>query len=347
MRNELKNGNREMVNRKARHKALLMLVVVLIIGLVAIPLGGCNADRPEKITVMLDWTPNTNHTGLYVALKNGYYADQGLKVEIIQSSEGSTPQLIASNKAEFGISYQEEVTYARSQSIPVVSIAAIIQHNTSGYASPLALDITSSKDFEGRNYGGWGAPMETAVMQSVMKSEGTDFSKVNFINAGAADFFTATDSGKIDFQWIFYGWAGIEAELRGYPINFIELRELAPELDYYTPVIITNEKTIANKPELVSKFMEATAKGYTYAIANPTEAAEILTSSVSGLDRELVLKSQLWLSDKYQDDAPVWGIQKHEVWENYTDWMHEYELIDKLFPVNEAYTNEFLPGAGD
>ena len=340
------NHEKKVMRKTAKSSVLMVLVFALIISLALMPLGGCTADRPEKITVMLDWTPNTNHTGLYVALKKGYYEEQGLKVEIIQASEGSTPQLIASGKAEFGISYQEEVTYARSQSIPVVSIATIIQHNTSGYASPVSLNITSSKDFEGRNYGGWGTPMETAVMQSIMMSEGADFSKVNFINAGAADFFTATESGKIDFQWIFYGWAGIEAELRNYPINFIELRELSPELDYYTPVIITNDKMIADRPDLVSKFMEATAKGYDYAIANPTESAEILTSSVSGLDRDLVLKSQLWLSKKYQDDAPVWGIQKAEVWENYTNWMYQYELIDKLFPVEEAFTNQFLPGAG-
>jgi ABC-type nitrate/sulfonate/bicarbonate transport system substrate-binding protein len=327
-------------------KSTKILVVLMIAALVLVSLSACSGEgRPEEITVMLDWTPNTNHTGLYVALKNGYYADEGLKVKIIQATEGSTPQLIASDSAEFGISYQEEVTYARSQSIPVVSIAAIIQHNTSGYASPVDRGITCSKDFEGKNYGGWGSPIETAVMESIMKREGTDITKVNFINAGAADFFTATEAGKIDFQWIFYGWDGVEAKLRGYPINFIELRELSPELDYYTPVIITNEKLIANNSGLVAKFMRATSKGYNFAIDNPESAAEILIDSVSGLDRELVLESQIWLSDKYQADAAVWGIQDIKIWDNYMNWMYEYKLIDNLFPVADAFTNQFIPPA--
>lgn len=329
--------------RNVKSSTKTVLIVLILTTLALVMLTGCADDeRLEKVTVMLDWTPNTNHTGLYVAVQNGYYEEQGLNVKITQASEGSTPQLIASDRAEFGISYQEEVTYARSQDIPVISIAAIIQHNTSGYASPVDRNITSTKDFEGRNYGGWGSPIESAVMESVMKREGTDFSKVNFVNVGATDFFTATESGKIDFQWIFYGWDGIEAELRGYPINFIELRELSPELDYYTPVIITNEKLVSENPELVQRFMTATAKGYNYAIDNPEEAAEILLKSVSGLDKELVRESQLWLSDKYQADAAVWGIQKNEIWENYMNWMYEYGLIENVFSINEAFTNQFI-----
>ena len=89
----------------------------------------------EKITVMLDWVPNTNHTGLYVAKDKGYFKEQGLEVEIIQPSEGGTSQLVATGKAQFGVSYQEDVTMARANGIPVVSIAAVIQHNTSGFAS--------------------------------------------------------------------------------------------------------------------------------------------------------------------------------------------------------------------
>lgn len=330
-----------MRNIKRRTKSVLTILIIVALALVTLTACG-DEERKTEVTVMLDWTPNTNHTGLYVAVENGYYDDAGLKVKIVQATEGSTPQLIASDRAEFGISYQEEVTYARSQDIPVISIAAIIQHNTSGYASPVDRDITSSKDFEGRNYGGWGSPMEIAVMESIMNRDGTDFDKVNYVNIGAADFFTATESGKIDFQWIFYGWDGIEAELRGYPINFIELRELSSDLDYYTPVIIANEKLVADNPELVQSFMNATSKGYSYAIDNPEDAAKILSSSVSGLDKELVRESQIWLSDKYQADASTWGIQESEIWENYMNWMYEYDLIENVFPIDEAFTNQFI-----
>ncbi len=317
---------------------LIFIALLLLI----ISVTGCTNDKNDEITIMLDWTPNTNHTGLYVALKNGYYDDQGLKVEIIQSSEGSTVQYIASGKAEFGISYQEEVTYARSNQIPIVSIATIIQHNTSGFASPVDRNIKTPKDFEGKTYGGWGPEIEKAVIQTVMEIDGGDFSKVTTVNAGASDFFTATKKD-IDFEWIYYGWTGIEAELRGYPINYIELRDLSPQLDYYTPVIITNEAYIKENPDIIKRFISATAQGYEYAIQNPEEAAEILIGSVSGMDKELVLKSQLWLSKKYKEDATVWGIQKESVWDSYTKWMVDYNLISEIINVEDAYTNEFLP----
>src|SRR6478672_5656716 len=124
-------------------------------------LAGCQSSEPKekanqtkkelkKVTVVLDWTPNTNHTGLYVAKEKGYFKEQGLDVEIIQPGQTGADQLIASGKADFGVSYQESITQARVQGVPLVSIAAIIQHNTSGFASPAAKNIVSPKDFAGK-----------------------------------------------------------------------------------------------------------------------------------------------------------------------------------------------------
>ncbi|MGD9678189.1 MAG: ABC transporter substrate-binding protein [Vulcanibacillus sp.] len=320
-------------------KTALSAIAALLIFII---LSGCSNEKKEDITIMLDWTPNTNHTGLYVAIKNGYYDDQGLKVTIIQATGGNTAQIVASGKAEFGISYQEEVTYARTNQIPIVSIATIIQHNTSGFASPKDKEITNPKDFEGKTYGGWGSPIESAVIKSIMEKNGGDISKVEFVNSGAADFFTATTQD-IDFEWIYYGWTGIEAELRNYPINYIELAKLDSQLDFYTPVIITSESYIKENTDTIKKFMEATTQGYEFAIQNPEEAARILTESVSGINKELVLESQIWLSQKYQEDSKQWGIQESHIWENYAKWMYDQKLITKLFSVDEAFTNDFLP----
>lgn len=109
----------------------------------------------KKVSVVLDWTPNTNHTGLYVAKEKGYFKDEGLDVDIIMPGDAGADQLVASGKSEFGVSYQESITQARIQGVPLVSIAAIIQHNTSGFASPAAKNIVSPKDFAGKTYGGW------------------------------------------------------------------------------------------------------------------------------------------------------------------------------------------------
>lgn len=296
----------------------------------------------DKVTVVLDWTPNTNHTGLYVAEEQGFFEEEGLDVEIIMPGEAGADQLVASGQSEFGIGYQEGVTQARVQGVPLVSIAAIIQHNTSGFASPVEKGITSPKDFEGKSYGGWGSPVEKSVIESLMKQEGADVDKVSIVNMGDTDFFTAVKRD-IDFAWIYYGWTGVEAELRGDDINMVYLTDYSEKLDYYTPVLTTNEKMIDENPETVRAFVAAVAKGYQYTIENPKEAAEILLEAAPDLDRDLVIKSQEWLSPKYQDDASRWGEQKLEVWENYATWMFENNLLDKELEAEAAFTNEFLP----
>ncbi|TLS49435.1 ABC transporter substrate-binding protein [Paenibacillus antri] len=299
-------------------------------------------DALRKVTLVLDWTPNTNHTGLYVADAEGYYEEEGLDVDIIQPGDAGGDAVVASGEVEFGISVQENVTLARTQGFPLVSIAAVIQHNTSGFAAPASVGLKSPKDFEGKTYGGWGSPIESAMIESLMQEAGADFSKVEMLSAGNSDFFTMKENG-IDFAWIFYGWTGIESELRGEPIDIVYLTDYSKKLDYYTPVVITNEKLIADDPELVEKFVRATSKGYTYAAEHPEESAKALLAAVPELNEELVVASQKWLSEKYIDDAPRWGEQKLEVWENYAAWMTEHGVMEGEFDAAKAFTNDFIP----
>lgn len=304
--------------------------------------SGDDKEATQKVHFALDWTPNTNHTGLYVAQEKGYFKDEGLDVEIMLPGEAGADQLVASGKADFGIGAQEALTEARATGIPIVSIAAIIQHNTSGFASLKEAGIESPKDFEGKNYGGWGAPVEKAVVESLMEKDNADSSKVKYINMGSSDFFTAIQRD-IDLAWVYYGWTGIEAEQRGMELNMQYLKDYSESLDYYTPVITTNEKLIAKDPEKVEAFVAAAVKGYQFAIDHPEEAADILIKAVPDLDPELVKKSQQWLSPKYQDDAPRFGEQQLKTWENYAEWMDENNLLEGDFNAKDAFTNEFLP----
>ncbi|WP_372490919.1 ABC transporter substrate-binding protein [Paenibacillus mellifer] len=299
-------------------------------------------EEQRNVKVVLDWSPNTNHTGLYVAKDQGYFAEEGLNVEILLPGSGGAEAMIASGEVPFGVSVQENVTQSRLQGVPLVSIAAIIQHNTSGFAAPVTKNIKSPKDFEGKAYGGWGSPVEEAIIKSIMDLQGADVGKVKFLNIGDADYFTAVKRD-IDFAWIFYAWTGIEAELRGEPLDMLYVKDYSEQLDYYTPVLVTNEKTIMDDPELVKAFMRAVSKGYNYAMDHPDESAQILLKAVPDLDKDLVVASQTWLSPKYKDDAPRWGEQKREVWQNYSDWMHERGLLEKPLDVDAAFTNEFLP----
>ncbi len=304
--------------------------------------GGNEPKKLKDVKIVLDWTPNTNHTGLYVAKEKGYYEEEGLNVDIVQPGAGGAEAMVASGKVPFGISVQENVTQARTQGVPLVSIAAVIQHNTSGFAAPVDRNIKRPKDFEGKTYGGWGSPVEKAVIDSIMAIDKADVNKLKIVNMGEADYFTAVKRD-IDFAWIFYGWTGIEAGLRKEPLDMLYVKDFSDKLDYYTPVIVTNEKQIKEDPELVKAFMRATSKGYQFAIQHPEDAAGVLIKAVPELDKDLVMASQKWLSPKYQDDAKRWGEQKEQVWKGYSDWMYEHKLLDKPLDVQNAFTNDFLP----
>ena len=301
-------------------------------------------EKLKEITVLLDWIPNTNHTGMYVAKEKGYYAEEGLSVDIIQPSEGGSAALIAAGQGEFGISYQEQVTYARTtkEALPVKAIAAIIQHNTSGFASPIERGIETPKDFEGKKYGGWGSPMETAMIKALMENDAGDFLKTEIIYIGAIDFFTSVRE-HVDYTWIYYGWDGIAAQLKDFPINFILLQDYDSNLDFYTPVIIASEDLLRKEPELTRKFLRATTRGYKFCIENPEAAAEALLKNAPETDREIAIASQKYLASQFQADAERWGEMKEEVWENYANWMYKRKLIDKELDANAAFTNEYLP----
>ncbi len=321
----------------------------LLILILLLSMAGCTTNKEaeketplEKVTVLLDWFPTTNHTGLYVAQEKGYFKEAGLDVKITQATEGGTSQVVAAGKADFGISYQEDVTTARSENVPVVALAAIIQHNTSGFAAPVTKGIKTPTDFAGRTYGGWGSPIESAFIKFLMEKNKADFNTVKIVNMGSADFFTSVENN-VDFAWIYYGWTGIEAEQRNMPLNFIALKDQAPALDFYSPLIISSEAKISKNPELVKKFMQASSKGYQYAISHPTEAGQILIKSVPEINKELVMASQAYLSPRYQEDAPRWGEMKPEVWKNFADFMYENKLIKNNIDSSKAFTNQFLP----
>ena len=108
--------------------ALLLSVAIIFC------LSACGKTENEKITIALDWTPNTNHTGIFVAKANGYFEEAGLNVEIVQSPESSAEALVASGKAQFGVSFQDSLApaFIGESPLPVTAVAAIIQHNTSG-----------------------------------------------------------------------------------------------------------------------------------------------------------------------------------------------------------------------
>ena len=177
-----------------------------------------------------------------------------------------------------------------------------------------------------------------------MKCAGGDFSQLEIVNTGFADPLALIAEKQIDMAWIFYGWQGFQAQQQGVDINVVMMKDYFDCIpDYYTPVVIASEDTIANKPEVVKAFMGALSRGYDFAIQNPGGATELLLTAVPELDTELVKASQNWLSRYYQADAPRWGEQKESVWQNYADWMVENGILSATISVSDTFTNDFLP----
>ncbi|HEY90794.1 MAG TPA: ABC transporter substrate-binding protein [Dehalococcoidia bacterium] len=325
-------------------KRLSLIIVLLITVLITTACGSPAEVELIPVKFMLDWVPNTNHTGIFVAEAKGYFEDAGLDVDIIQPGEVRPEAAIASGATDFGISFQEQVTLARADDIPVVSIAAVIQHNTSGFASAASLNVTGPADFEGLRYGAWGSPFEEPTLEVLMKCAGADFSKLEIVNTGWSDPLALIDEKQIDMAWIFYGWQGFQAQQQGVALNVVMMEDYFDCIpDYYTPVVIASEETIATRPDVTRAVIKALSRGYEFAVKNPGEAADLLLAAVPELDAELVKASQEWLSGYYQAEAPRWGEQKESVWKDYSDWMVEYGILSAPISASDAFTNEFLP----
>src|SRR5690625_130503 len=186
---------------------------ILLLSLIVMLMTACNSGDSEKnknsdvdenktnltsVSFVLDWTPNTNHTGIYVAKKKGYFEEEGLDVDIILPGEVGSGQLISTRKADFGISYQESLMMARNEGLPLVSVTAVMQHNTAGYASTTEKNITTPADLEGKVIGMTISDLSKATMKTLMEESGADYTKIESKNIGDSDFFIALERD-IDF----------------------------------------------------------------------------------------------------------------------------------------------------
>ena len=305
---------------------------------------GTAAGDGEKITVVLDWTPNTNHTGMYVALEKGYYKEAGLEVEIMQPPEDGASALVAAGKAEFGINAQDTIApaFAMEQPLPVTAVAALIQHNTSGIISRKGEGIDHPGGLAGKTYATWDNPVEQAMIENVVNGDGGDYGKVNLIPNNITDEAAALEMNQTDAIWVFYGWGGISAKLRGVETDFFNFVDYNKTFDYYTPVLIANNDFLAERPEAAKAFLAATARGYEDAVKDPEEAAKILCTADPSLDKELVSESQKWLADQYMADTEQWGYIDPTRWNGFYQWLWENQLISVEIPENFGFSNDYL-----
>ncbi len=301
-----------------------------------------------KITFCLDWTPNTNHTGIYAAKALGYYEEAGLDVEIVQPPEGGASLMCASGQAQFAVDAQDTIAaaYDSDEPLSVTAVAALISHNTSGILSRAGEGLERPKGMEGKLYSSWLIPTELAILDQIVSEDGGDFDKVILIPNDITDEPAALSAGQTDAVWVFYGWSCINAQLRDMDFDFWYLKDLNSVFDYYTPILIANDAFLSDSPDIAKAFLEATAKGYEYAISEPEKAADMLiagddTGSLNGSE-ELVYASQKWLASRYMDEGSRWGYIDPERWDAFYGWLYENSLTERDL-TGVGYSNDYLP----
>lgn len=321
-----------------------ILGIILSVIMMCSMFGCASGKQEDTITFVLDWTPNTNHTGLYVAQAKGYFEEMGMNVEIVQPPEGGAEVLVASGKAQFGVSAQDTMFPALigENALPIKAVATILQHNTSGIISRSGEGMNRPKGMEGKKYATWDLDLEKATIREVVEKDGGDYDKVDLIPSTVTDEVSALKNKSVDAIWIFYGWAGIAAEVAGLETDYFAFKDISEELDFYTPVIVGNSEWMKNNSEKTKLFLSSVRKGYEYAIENPEEAAEILCEAAPELDKELVLASQKYMTEQYQAEAKYWGYIDPERWNAYFNWINENELSEVKVPENTGFTNEYL-----
>ena len=334
-----------------RHRRpALAVVAVLLVGLTSAcgsSTGGTASDQEglHKLRVVLDWTPNTNHSGMYLARAKGWYRKAGLDVSFVEPGDSSSLQLLAAGKADVAVSVQEELIPARAEGLPVQSIAAILAHNTSGLFSLASDGVTRPRDLEGKTYGGYGGKLEEALVDRLVACDGGDPKKVKTVDIGEADYRIGLQRNTYDAVWIFDGWDGIKLndidKVKTNELAFIDHTDCIP--DWYTPLLATSERMEATRPADLKAFMGATSRGYQLAMTDPAAAADALMKAAPDLDRDLVTRSATYLASRYADDPADWGRQEAKVWTSFTTFLTDQGIVDKKIDVADAWTNRYLP----
>jgi ABC-type nitrate/sulfonate/bicarbonate transport system substrate-binding protein len=309
---------------------IIAAVFALLALVLAVSCGGDDggSDGQARIRVQLDWTPNTNHIGIYVALANGWYREAGLDVEILPYTDINPDTIVANGNADVGISFPANVIFSRAAGLELVSIAAVLQRNPTELAVLDTSPIRRPRDFDGRTYAGFGLPYEEPQIRTVVIADGgRGVFDVATLSTAA---YEALYEGKADFTEIFVTWEGIEAELRG-----IKLRTFRYD-DFGVPdfpgVVLVAQKSALNgaKADRLRRFLEVTRRGYEFAAQNPDEASRIFMDYLprgTFPEPEMVRRSTRQLASYFVEPGERWGVQDPDDWKAYSHWMIEQGIV--------------------
>lgn len=334
--------------------AVRKLFAMSIAAVSILGLSSCaQTNDSDTIRFALDWTPNTNHTGLYVALQEGYFADAGLDVEVLPYNNTSPDTLVDSGNAEFGISTQSSTTFAKAAGAQIISVLAPLQH----WATAIGVradrdDIPSPKALDGKVYAGFGDTGEQAGLRQIIQNDGGTGEYETVVLGTSA--YEAVYSGTADFTVSYLAWEGLEAEHSGTPMKYFESTDYGFP-DAYAITISGNENWLADNPEDGKKFVQALQRGYQFAADEPERAAQDIIDANPGTftDESLVFESQHMLAEKYMKDAAgTVGGQDLAKWTEYSKFLYENGVLvdeggnalDTEPDWSTYFTDEYLSG---
>ena len=310
------------------------------------------------ITIALDWTPNTSHTGFYVAQAQGLYQRLGLNVHFlspeIDNYATTSPGRVARRQVDFGICPSEMLMeYHLTLDTPrLVAVATILQRNTSAIVAAGRSGRERPAQLDGCVYASYDMRLESAIVSSIIRQDGGrgDF---DIITPPTLSVPEAVENGQADAAWMFMGWEGLQAEQRGVKLNVFRLEDYGVPYGY-TPVLVAHPDVLHQNHDNVCNFIAATASGFEFAAHQPAEAVNLLIATAqhpSLADRDFVLASQQTLSPEYLARDGHWGVMTTARWQAFLDWIcgqHLFKdslgqdvMCDRL-DVSAMFTNQFL-----
>jgi putative hydroxymethylpyrimidine transport system substrate-binding protein len=330
--------------KTARLGKLLVLALTLSLAVV-----GCgktsnsgSSGQEQELTVLLDWYPNALHSFLFAAEKEGYFKEAGLKVKLkTPAGTDDAVKLLAAGKADLALSYQTVIAISRAEDIPVVSLAAIVRHPLNQLFALEQSGIKRPKDLEGKNIGYPSIPLDEAIVNTMVKTDGGDPAKVKYTDIGW-DLIPAMTTKKVDA--IIGGYINHEKlllEKEGVKLSTLDPVKYGVP-DFYELVLASSEDGLKKNREVYQKFWEAAAKGYEYTVKNPEASLKNLLEQQNKdfpLDPEVEKKSLDILLPLMDAGKDTFGSQTEASWQRIIDWLNNAGQLKKAPAAKDAFTN--------
>ncbi len=298
-------------------------------------------DGLRDVTVVLDWYPNAIHAFIYNAIEKGYYAEEGLNINVqFPANENDALSLVAAGQADVGIYYPQYIIKARAdQNIPVKGIGAVVQSPLSVVTSLAEKNIKTPADMVGKNIGYGGTELGEALIRTIMKNVGADSSDIKLTNVGF-DLMSSMTTGNVDATI----GCMINHEIpqlieEGFDLNYFPMYDYGVPEDYEM-VFLANDKTIAQDADMLKGFLRASKKGFADMKNDPEGSLELLLSKQNADNfplSKMVEKQSMdvLLPAMETEDAPFLS-QTEEVWQTDIDWLIENGLIDNKLKVSDV-----------